>query len=183
MMCQMTDPVCGGILSALQLTVSARVLLCSMGRRLKISAAVWGGISVAALLVRALRRRSLRKREARVAAAGGRLPAAKNVVDALRLRGTTEPGASRVALGDASGKTYTWREYHETATRFASALRALAPSGGVAVHAFNTPEWFFSAIGAMAAGWTVSGICESLWSGRFGLVRVAATTARLDVAA
>ena len=32
------------------------------------------------------------------------------------------------------------------------------PSFGVAVHAFNCPEWFFAALGAMHAGSTVSGI-------------------------
>ena len=31
-------------------------------------------------------------------------------------------------------------------------------TGGVAVHAFNCPEWFFAALGAMHANWTVSGI-------------------------
>ena len=30
--------------------------------------------------------------------------------------------------------------------------------GGVAVHAFNEPRWFFAAVGALAAGWTISGV-------------------------
>ena len=59
----------------------------------------------------------------------------------------------------ADGATYTWSQYHEEARAFGKALVATGgASGGVAVHAFNEPRWFFAALGALAAGWTVSGI-------------------------
>ena len=124
--------------------------------RLRFVAAVWGGVGVASLVVRFVRRRANARREARVAEQGGLLPHARTAVAALAHRARATP--ARLALEGADGTAYTWAEYHASARAFGAALRALAPDGGVAVHAFNCPEWFFSALGAMAAGWTVSGI-------------------------
>jgi long-subunit acyl-CoA synthetase (AMP-forming) len=45
--------------------------------------------------------------------------------------------------------------------RFAAAVLASSASpasAGIAIHAFNEPRWFFATLGALAAGWTVTGI-------------------------
>lgn len=95
-------------------------------------------------------------REKRIGTQGGILPQANNVVHALELRAVSEA----LALQGADGRKFSWKEYYEQVRSFAGALASKSQGGvgGVAVHAFNCPEWFFGAIGALAAGWTVSGI-------------------------
>lgn len=127
--------------------------------------ACWGGAAAATYLVRWWKRHRLQVREREVLQAGGLLPAARNVVHALELRATHPRTRTRVALvscdeGDA-GQEYTWADYYEEARAFAAALTTSLEHPerkGVAIHAFNCPEWFFCAMGALAAGWTVSGI-------------------------
>ena len=114
------------------------------------------GAGVATLVYRACKRALNARREAAVAAAGGRIPEARNVVEALRHRALRTPAA--VALVGADGATYSWSAYDSESRRFGRALASIGASGGVAIHAFNEPRWFFAAVGALAAGWTVSGI-------------------------
>jgi long-chain-fatty-acid--CoA ligase ACSBG len=93
-----------------------------------------------------------------VAKAGGLLPKSANLVEALEYR-ANHTGDS-LALEGADGKIYSWKDYREQVLAFARTLQSQFPGSrsGIAVHAFNRPEWFFSAVGALAAGWTVSGI-------------------------
>jgi len=127
------------------------------------AAAAWGGIAVSTYLIRKWRHKKIQAREERVAANGGLLPEARNVVQALELRAGSSNG-NKVALVSCDGTTsYTWKEYYEQVQKFAGALKTLGANKrgedcGVAVHAFNEPRWFFCAIGALAAEWTVSGI-------------------------
>jgi long-subunit acyl-CoA synthetase (AMP-forming) len=124
------------------------------------AALAWGGVALTTFVVRKLRQRKLNRREERVVKEGGLLPDARNVVHALQIR-ATDPGTKKsLALTGADGTAYTWSNYYEETVRFAEALQSVSSSGsdGVAVHAFNCPRWFFSAAGALAAGWTVSGI-------------------------
>lgn len=88
------------------------------------------------------------------------MPTARNVVHALELRAADPQTRRAVALVDADdddGVTYTWTEYYAQVVAFAAALQPHHP-GGVAIHAFNCPRWFFCAMGALAAGKSVSGI-------------------------
>jgi long-chain-fatty-acid--CoA ligase ACSBG len=112
-----------------------------------------------------MKKRRVERREEQVAADGGLLPQARNAVHALEIRALQTP--DKVALTDANGTTsYTWKEYYHQVQQFGRALLASEKERstsddeqlGVAVHAFNEPRWFFSALGALAAGWTVSGI-------------------------
>lgn len=48
-------------------------------------------------------------------------------------------------------KRYTWRQYVTLAKRFAVFLNR-STRGNVAIHSFNCPEWFISAMGAICAG-------------------------------
>ncbi|KAH8098586.1 decanoate-CoA ligase [Aureococcus anophagefferens] len=124
--------------------------------RLGVAAAVWAGAGVATLVARFVKRRRNEERERRTAAAGGLIPAARTVVDALAARASYTADAP--ALVGADGASYTWEAYHANAVAFGKALTALGGRGGVAVHAFNEPRWFFAAVGALAAGWTISGV-------------------------
>ncbi len=123
--------------------------------------AAWSGIAVSTCLIRWLRHRRLLSREQHVASQGGLLPQAANAVHALEIRASLMP--EKIALVGADGTTtFTWKEYYHQVQQFARALKQTndgrEQTNGVAIHAFNTPEWFIAAIGAMAAGWTVSGI-------------------------
>ena len=124
--------------------------------RLGVAAAVWAGAGVATLVARFVKRRRNEERERRTAAAGGLIPAARTVVDALAARASYTADAP--ALVGADGASYTWEAYHANAVAFGKALKALGGRGGVAVHAFSEPRWFFAAVGALAAGWTISGV-------------------------
>ena len=124
--------------------------------RLKTTAAVWGGVGLAAVTIRALKRWRNRKREERIAKQGGRLPDCPTVVHALAKRATETPDA--VALVACDGTQYTWAQYDAESSAFARSLIELGEKQGIAVHAFNEPRWFFAALGALKAGWTVSGI-------------------------
>ena len=100
------------------------------------------------------------------------MPQVSNAVEALEWRATSAESKQRnkLALEGADGTKYTWAEYYDEVQRFARALvqicRPTQSQGngnrtsqyGVAIHAFNEPRWFISALGALAAGWTVSGI-------------------------
>ena len=59
--------------------------------RLKTTAAVWGGVGLAAVTIRALKRWRSRKREERIAKQGGRLPDCPTVVHALAKRAERRP--------------------------------------------------------------------------------------------
>ena len=124
--------------------------------RLKTTAAVWGGVGLAAVTIRALKRWRNRKREERIAAQGGRLPDCPTVVHALAKRAELTP--NDIALVACDGAQYTWQQYDSESSAFARSLIELGEKQGVAVHAFNEPRWFFAALGALKAGWTVSGI-------------------------
>ena len=129
-------------------------------------AGAWAGITAGTLVVRAAKRATNRKREKDVLAAGGLVPEASNVVAALARRAADRASASRTALVAADGKTeWSWSAYYDSVRAFGAALISVGGSSGggggaagIAVHAFNCPEWFFAALGAMHAGWTVSGI-------------------------
>lgn len=135
--------------------------------RLTLALATWGGITATTLLIRWYKRHSIRAREERVASQGGLMPQVKNAVEALAWRGKHSP-TDRIALEAADGKTqYTWQQYYDQVQQFAKSLLAIqakipndaqSEQWGVAVHAFNEPRWFFAALGALAAEWTVSGI-------------------------
>jgi long-subunit acyl-CoA synthetase (AMP-forming) len=120
------------------------------------AACAWCGIAAASLAVRFIKRQRNQARENRIATQGGLLPQANNVVHALEIRAASEA----LALKGADGREYSWKEYYEQVQSFARALASKSQGcgGGVAIHAFNCPEWFIGAIGALAAGWTVSGI-------------------------
>ena len=128
--------------------------------------ATWGTVGVTTLLYRAYRRRRITFRERNVAGHGGLMPQVSNAVEALEWRATSSESKERnqLALEGADGSQYTWAEYYEKVQQFARALVQIdRPSAGgaqcgVAIHAFNEPNWFVSAMGALAAGWTVSGI-------------------------
>ena len=68
--------------------------------RLKTTAAVWGGVGLAAVTIRALKRWRNRKREERIAKQGGRLPDCPTVVHALAKRATETPDAVAGDEGD-----------------------------------------------------------------------------------
>ena len=132
---------------------------------LSVALAAWGGITISTYAIRWLQKRRLTRREELVAAKGGLLPQATNAVHALEIRALLTP--DKIALTDADGATsFTWKEYYSQVQQFGRALRACVSDAstisdeqyGVAVHAFNEPRWFISALGALAAGWTVSGI-------------------------
>jgi len=98
---------------------------------------------------------------------GGSMPGTENVIDSLAWRASrSSPSCDTIALEDADGSTmYTWAEYYDQVQQFARSLQATYPNTaskheqyGVAVHAFNQPRWFFAALGALAAEWTISGI-------------------------
>ena len=128
--------------------------------------ATWGTVGVTTLLYRAYRRRRNISRERHVASQGGLLPHVSNAVEALEWRATSSDSQQRhqLALEGADGRQYTWAEYYEKVQQFARALAQIdwprkgGAQSGVAIHSFNEPKWFFSAMGALAAGWTVSGI-------------------------
>lgn len=123
--------------------------------------AVWAGITTSTFLVRWYKRRSVKARETKVAEEMGLMPQVQNAVEALAWRAKHTP--NQLALEACDGSTeYTWKEYFDQVQQFAKALVSLQKQGGkqqgVAVHAFNEPRWFFSALGALAAEWTISGI-------------------------
>lgn len=129
--------------------------------------AAWGGISVTTLVVRWIKRQKLFKREERVALDGGLMPHVGNAVEALECRATSPDTSDKLALSSADAvMSYTWNEYYAQVQAFARALVGVSGGNqanegeqyGVAVHAFNEPRWFFAAVGALAAGWTISGI-------------------------
>ena len=74
--------------------------------RLKTTAAVWGGVGLAAVTIRALKRWRNRKREERIAKQGGRLPDCPTVVHALAKRAELTP--DDIALVACDGTQYTW---------------------------------------------------------------------------
>jgi long-chain-fatty-acid--CoA ligase ACSBG len=122
--------------------------------------ATWGSVAITSFCVRRVRRRKNKLREIRVANDGGLLPRAANIVEALEYRGTTDLSCDQLALEGANGKMYTWKEYRDQVRAFGLALQNRFPGerSGITIHAFNRPEWFFSAVGALAVGYTVSGI-------------------------
>ncbi len=74
-----------------------------------------------------------------------------------------ESGGSQTAIGvKRDGKWIKWSftNYYRDCRIAAKALIALGlePFHGVAILGFNSPEWFFSDIGAIMAGGFVSGI-------------------------
>ena len=77
--------------------------------RLKTTAAVWGGVGLAAITIRALKRWRNRKREERIAKQGGRLPDCPTVVHALAKRAELTP--NDIALVACDGTQYTWQQY------------------------------------------------------------------------
>lgn len=123
--------------------------------------AAWGGITATTYLVRWYKRRSTSKRETCVAGDMGLMPQVQNVVDALAWRAEHTPDQLAVEACDGTTK-YSWKEYYQQVQQFAKALVATQKNGGkqqgVAVHSFNEPRWFFAAMGALAAEWTISGI-------------------------
>eukprot|EP00636_Phaeomonas_parva_P015083 CAMPEP_0118862318 /NCGR_PEP_ID=MMETSP1163-20130328/7555_1 /TAXON_ID=124430 /ORGANISM="Phaeomonas parva, Strain CCMP2877" /LENGTH=658 /DNA_ID=CAMNT_0006796209 /DNA_START=112 /DNA_END=2088 /DNA_ORIENTATION=+ len=95
-----------------------------------------------------------------------KMPEARTVVEALALR-AEGPNKHKAALQPVGAPAVTWAQYFEHVQGFSRALRAVGmpevgagpgPLPGVAVHAFNCPEWFYAALGAMLGRWTVSGI-------------------------
>lgn len=128
--------------------------------------AAWVSVAVTTFVVRKLKKRRILQRETRVAQQGGLLPSARNAVQALEIRATSPEACEKLALASADGcTTYSWKEYYEQVQMFARSLMTVsndASNGGeqcgVAIHAFNEPRWFFAAVGALAAGWSVSGI-------------------------
>lgn len=97
------------------------------------------------------------------------MPQVSNAVEALEWRATSPDSWQRdkLALEGADGTQYTWAGYYDAVQKFARALVQIShptprsngsTQYGVAIHAFNEPRWFISALGALAAGWTVSGI-------------------------
>ena len=54
-------------------------------------------------------------------------------------------------------EVYTWKEYAERVTRFKNYLLQYSLSN-VAIHAFNSPEWFVATMGSIAARKHVAGI-------------------------
>ena len=123
--------------------------------------AAWGGIAATTCLVRWYKRRSSNAREVRVAQELGLMPQVQNCVDALAWRAANTP--DQLALEACDGSTqYTWKDYYQQVQQFAKALVACTKAGGkqqgVAIHAFNEPRWFVSAMGSLAAEWTISGI-------------------------
>ena len=78
------------------------------------------------------------------------------MVHALAKRAETTP--DDIALVACDGTQYTWAQYDNDSSAFARSLLELGEKQGIAVHAFNEPRWFFAALGALKAGWTVSGI-------------------------
>ena len=127
--------------------------------------AAWGGITATTCLWRWYQRRSVQAREDRIALDNGLMPQCHNAVEALAWRATNTP--DKLALEAADGAAqYNWQEYYQQVQQFARSLVALSSKGntkgqqhsGVAVHAFNEPRWFFSALGALAAEWTISGM-------------------------
>jgi long-chain-fatty-acid--CoA ligase ACSBG len=124
--------------------------------------AAWGSLTVTTYLVRWYKRRSFQAREAKVTQEGGLLPQVQNSVEALAYRAEHMP--DQLALEACDGTTqYTWKEYYQQVQQFAKSLVSISnPNSGqqqgVAIHAFNEPRWFFSALGALAAEWTISGI-------------------------
>ena len=128
-------------------------------QRSNLALACWGSAAVATYLARLAYRRRLQAREVQVLAQGGLLPESQNVVHALQLRATTATTQDVVALVDQDGvTTYTWKDYYAQVRLFAAALARKQGSHSIAIHAFNCPKWFFCALGALAAGGTVSGI-------------------------
>lgn len=137
----------------------------SSSTTLTFAVAAWAGISVTTLAVRWMKRKKIAKKEERVALEGGLMPLARNAVHALEIRATSPNTCNTLALSSADGTTnYTWSDYYQQVQLFARALVGESSSNtgdeqyGVAVHAFNEPKWFFAALGALAAGWTCSGI-------------------------
>jgi long-chain-fatty-acid--CoA ligase ACSBG len=141
----------------------------SRSTALTLGLAVWGTVAASTYLIRWYKRRSNKAREDRVAKDVGLMPQVRNCVDALAWRAANIPDA--LALEAADGKTrYTWKEYYHEVQQFGKSLLALqqqqrqdnqrggGKQWGVAVHAFNEPRWFFAAIGALSAEWTISGI-------------------------
>ena len=117
--------------------------------------AVWGGIAATTLMVRFYKRRNARRREEDSVARDAE--GVQNAVEALEWYATHRP--EKLALVGVDGdSTYNWKEYYAQVQQFARALKTTGDNHGVAIHAFNEPRWFFAAIGALAAGWTVSGI-------------------------
>lgn len=120
---------------------------------------LWGGIALTTWLCRLRRRKKYASVEAKIAQQGGLLPEVHNVVEALEWR--SRECSDKLALKCTHGTTYSWKEYHTQVQLFGRALMTTqrdASGHGVAVHAFNEPRWFFAALGALAAGWTISGI-------------------------
>lgn len=128
----------------------------------------WGGAVVVTYFWRVAHRRALQAREQNVLEKGGLLPTAENVVHALQWRATHPATQNVTALVSHDGVTsFTWKEYYHQVVQFAVALQSLnggvrsgspATPPSVAIHAFNCPSWFFCALGALAAGGSVSGI-------------------------
>ena len=61
---------------------------------------------------------------------------------------------------DVSWTTYSWKDYQVQVYAFGKALLSLGfqPFDTVNILGFNSPEWFFSCLGAMAAGGVAAGI-------------------------
>lgn len=124
----------------------------------------WGGIAATTCFLRWFKQRSVQARENRIAEGNGLMPQCRNAIEALAWRASNTP--DKLALEAADGATkYTWMEYYQEVECFARSLLAIQGTSatkdqqhGVAVHAFNEPRWFFSALGALAAEWTISGI-------------------------
>ncbi|CAB9507950.1 7a-methyl-1,5-dioxo-octahydro-1H-inden-4-yl [Seminavis robusta] len=132
----------------------------SLHTPLTYAVAAWGSIAATTCLIRWHKRRSIKAREGRVAQNMGLMPQVQNVVDALAWRAANTPNDLALEAADGTAQ-YTWEEYYQQVQQFGRSLLAMPKSGkqcGVAIHAFNEPRWFFAAIGALAAEWTISGI-------------------------
>ena len=135
----------------------------SKQQSLTYAVAAWGGIAAVTCFLRWHKRRSAQAREDRIAEQNGLMPQCQNAIEALAWRASNSP--DKLALEAADGVTqYSWKEYYYQVECFARSLVVIqGPSAkdhqhGVAVHAFNEPRWFFAALGALAAEWTISGM-------------------------
>jgi len=80
-----------------------------------------------------------------------------------RFKLTVDRQPNQVAIGVKRGgawKNWSWKQYYDEALMFGSALISLdvQPGAGIGIIGFNSPEWFISDLGAIAAGCIAAGI-------------------------
>ncbi len=65
---------------------------------------------------------------------------------------------------DGSWLSHSWEDYRDLTLRAARSMlaRGLEPGRGVSIMGFNRPEWFFSNLGAIAAGGRPTGVYTNL---------------------